>query len=563
MNKDNREFIEASNETVTAADQTDAIDRTAPLDESNDKKAKSVKKAKKAKAPRNKRRMRYRASFAATIAVAAVAVVLLNVVAGLVADHFPITWDISKDKTFSLSEQSVDIAEQVTEDMQLVIFADEDEFDSPNTGIDEMDTTLREFYNALKQYNGHSNGKIIYSFINPNQEPAKFAAYEKYEVKAGDMLFISGNSHKVRTVYDGSYSNDLYHLDTTYYSYSGTYSFESYAEKMLASTIYALSSGEEHIVQVLTGHEEDANVIEGLKGLYELNGYTFEELVITGSVDFNEKANTMLIPAPEKDYSAAEIERIQAWVYNNGNYGRQLMVFVSPTADCPNLYELLEVEYKITVTDELILETDFSRVQNYNSLYTMTDVANTDYSANATGTANVFTPNVRRLTTTLPSTLEDNSIGSYAVKLTEYPDSAKLSKLSDLTNSDAEDDTSYKAANDQYPLTGMIVCAIDSYNNDTSEAVDGRVLVCGSSAMAYAAYVQNSSMQNEELLLDVANTMTGIENAITISGKTIENETVDFNNAAQLIIGLGIFTVGLPLAVLIVCLVVFLGRKNL
>ena len=76
----------------------------------------------------------------------------------------------------------------------------------------------------------------------------------------------------------------------------------------------------------------------------------------------------MLIPAPEKDYSAEELQRIQKWVYNDGNYGRQLMVFVSPTADCPNLYEFLKVEYQITVTDELIVETDYNRIQNYNSL---------------------------------------------------------------------------------------------------------------------------------------------------------------------------------------------------
>lgn len=558
MNKENNEIEKILDDTDTA---DEIIDEDALLAELGGKKAKKPKKAKKDKPARNKRRLRYRAGFTATIVIAVVAVILLNVIVGVVADRFPITWDISKDKIFSLSEQSIEIAERVTEDVSLVIFADEDTFSSPNTGIDELDTTLREFYNALKQYNTYSGGKITYTFIDPNQEPAKYAAYSDYEVEAGDMLFLSGDRSKVRTVYDGSYSNDLYLLDTTYYYTYGYYTFESYAEKMLASSIYAISGGEEHIVQVLTGHEEDTYAIEGLRYLYELNGYTFEELVITGSADFNENANIMLIAAPETDYSSAELERIQAWVYNDGNYGRQLMVYVSPTADCPNLYEFLEVEYQITVTDELILETDFNRIQNYNYLYAMADVASTDYSATSAGTANVFTPNVRRLTTTLPSSID--TIGSYAIQLTQYPDTAKLSKLADLIGGESTEDASYTAPEDEYPLTGMIVHAIDSYNNDTGTAVDGRILVSGCPAMAYQSYVQNSSMKNEELLLDVANTMTGIENAITISGKTIESETVDYTNAAQLIIGLGIFTIGLPVIVLIVCLIVFLRRKNL
>ena len=510
-----------------------------------------------------KRRLQYNAGFTATIVIAVIAVILLNVVVGVVADKFPLTIDISKNKTFSLSVQSIQIAEQVENDIQLIVFAEEEAFKNPSSGVSELDTTMREFLNALKQYNNHSNGKVTYTFIDPTQEPQKFAAYSKYEVEAGDMLFLSGDRYKTATIYDGSSSNDLYTLDSSSYSYTGTYSFESKAEKLLASSIYALSGGEEHIVQVLVGHEEDAYVIDGLKSLYELNGYTFEELTITGSKEFNKDASVMLIPAPAKDYSAAEINRVQEWVYNDGNYGRQLMVYVSPTADCPNLYEFLEVEYQITVTDELITETDLNRIQNYNYLLTMTDVGSTDYTINSTGKANVYTPLARRLTTTLPATLENDTIGSYAVSLTQYPESAKLSKLESLNNAEATENTTFAAPEDAYPLTSMIVHAIDSYNNDAQTAVDGRVLVSGCAGMAYSDYIQNSSLKNEELLLDSLNAMTGIENAITISNKTIENETVTFTNATALIVGLGIFTIGLPVAMLVLCLMVFVRRKNL
>ena len=510
-----------------------------------------------------KRRLRYRAGFTVTIVIAVVAVLLLNVIVGVVADRFPLTLDISKDKTFSLSEQSIQIAQQVDNDIQLIVFADKDAFENPDSGVNELDTTMREFLNALKQYNNYSNGKVTYTFIDPTQEPQKFAAYSKYEVQAGDMLFLAGDRYKTATIYDGNSSNDLYTLDSSSYNYTGTYTFESKAEKLLASNIYTLSGGEEHIVQVLVGHEEDKYVIDGLKSLYELNGYTFEELTITGSKEFNKDASVMLIPSPSKDYSAAEIKRVQEWVYNGGNYGRQLMVFVGPTADCPNLYEFLEVEYQITVTDELITETDLNRVQNYNYLLTMADVGSTAYTVNSTGTANVYTPLVRRLTTTLPSKLENDTIGSYAIPLTEYPSSAKLTKLESLNSNETDEDVTYAAPDGAYPLTGMIVHAIDTYNNDTQTAVDGRVLVSGCAGVAYGDYIRNSNLKNEELLLDTLNTMTGIENAITISSKTIESETVTFTNATALIVGLGIFTIGLPLAVLVICLVVFVRRKNL
>ncbi len=526
----------------------------------------AVKSTRKAKQPRsagNKRRLRYHANFAAVIAIAAVVVVLFNILVSVLADRYPLTLDISADKTFSLSEQSIDIAKQVENDIQLVIFADKDSFESPNTGVTELDTTLREFSNALKQYNHHSDNKITYTFLNPNQDPTGFAAYSKYDVQAGDMLFLCGDRYKVRTVYDSSYSNDLYSLDASSYSTTGTYAFESYTEKMLASTIHTIDGGEEHVVQVLTGHNEDSYVITGLKKLYELNGYTFEEMLITSSAEFNKKATTLLIAAPEKDYSDAEIKRVQDWLYNDGQYNRQLMVFVHPTASCPNLYEFLEVEYKVTVTDELIMETDYNRIQSFNSLYVMADVESTNYTTNAASTNKVYTPYARRLTTTLPTSIEKGNLGQYAIPLTQYPTSAKLAKLSDLTNADTDEDKSYKADEDAYPLTGMIVSAIDGYNNETKQSANSRVLVCGSAGIAYADYVQNSNLHNEELLLDSLNAMTGIENAITISGKTVTNETVTFSNAVQLVIGLGVFTIALPLTMLIVCLVVFIRRKNL
>ncbi len=560
MNND-IEKIEAIGEPdEDTVDTAEDIDEAALLDELSGKKPKKTKKSSSAGA---KRRLRYRTAFIATIAVAAVAVILLNVLVGVLADRFPLNLDITASKSFTLNEQSINVAQSVDKPIELVIFTDEDTFENPDTGISELDTTLREFNNALKQYNNYSEGKITYSFLNPSQDPTKFAAYSKYDVTTGDMLFLCGERFKVRTVYDNSYDNDLYTIDTSSYSSTGEYSFESKAEQLLASTIYSLSIGEDHIVQVLTGHEEEESTIAGLKDLYERNGYTFEEHLITGSAEFNKDAETMLIAAPETDYSAEEIKRVRDWVYNNGNYGRQLMVFVSPLAKCPNLYEFLEVEYGITVTDELMLETDYNRIQGYSTIQMMADVPESNYTENAYGEATVYTPYVRRLTTTLPAELD--TVGAYGIPLLEYPESVKLAKLDDLNDENVkeDEDRSYAASKDDYPLIGGILCSIDEYNNDTGKAVDGRVFVSGCSGMAYSNYLNNASLKNEEFLLDTLNTMTGVESAITISGKTLETEYVTFSSGVQSALGIGVFTIGLPVIVLAISLVVFIRRKRL
>ncbi|MBQ8683652.1 MAG: GldG family protein [Clostridia bacterium] len=525
-----------------------------------------MKEKKTARRALNSRRLRFGTTSTVLTAVVVAAVLLLNILVGIVADQFPVTWDLSADKVYTLKDESIEIAKKVTNDIKIVIFSGEDEFKEPSIGtyynMPELSTNFKEIYTALQQFENYSGGKITYEFINPDQEPTKFSAYSKYEVQSGDILFIRGDRSKKCSILDMSNFEDAYQQ----MSYYGSYQFESYVDKMFSSNIYSLQGDSDLIVQVLTGHNEDSYTIAGLKTLYELNGFTFEDLNIAGSAEINPKAQMMLIAAPTKDYSEAEIKRVQEWVYNDGNYGRHLMVYVSPTADCPNLYEFLRVEYDITVTDELIVETDPDRCLYGYQNYLLCDVNATDFSGNAAGTGVVCTPFARRLTTTLPSTpeQEEASIYKLGLPLTSYPKTAKLMKLEKLNSESADPNKdAYSASEGEYPLTSMIVWENNSYNNNTYESTYGTVTVSGCSAMAQSELAQMGNFNNEDLLLDVVHGIFGETDSITISNKVLSTDTISFSNATKLWLGLGVFTVGIPLVLLVVCLVVFLRRKNL
>ena len=513
-------------------------------------------KTNKEKKVRNLRKLRYGTTSTAVTIVVIAAVVLLNVLVGILADRYPISLDLSKDKVFSLSEESVKIAQNVTDDLEIVVFSAESTFSAPGSTNDNQETILREFYNALRQYRSESGGHISFTFIDPDQEPEKFAKYSSYEVQTGDVLLLYGDRNKVCSI------TDMYTVDTSSYYTTGNVSItESKVERVLSSAIYNLTGGKEHIVQVLVGHEEDSNTMAGLKSLYELNGYVFKEMTITGSAAFDEEAEILLIAAPQKDYSDAEIKRVQQWYFNNGNYGRHLMVYVNPTASCPNLYEFLQVEYKIQVTDELLLETDLNRMQSYNQLYTLCDVPASDLTPNSQSTGKVLTLQARRLTTTLPEKDAEGKNPTYGVLMTSYPESAQLIRLQDYSDQNA--DGTYSADKNAYPLTSMIACVNTGFNSNTQESTEGSVVVSGCPLMAYEQISGDAAYRNEELLLDAVNTMIGADTGISVSNKTLSTDTVSFSDATQLILGMGVFTVGLPLLTLIICLVVFIRRKNL
>ena len=515
----------------------------------------------------NSKKLRLGSASIAVTAVFVVAIVLLNIIVAGLSDRYPLSLDLSENKVYTMTSDSQKVAESVKEEINIVVFADEKLFSQSTAGansygVPEYDTMLLEFYNILKQYTAHSGGLVKYSYIDPNQKPAEFASYQQlYEVEAADILLHTETQSRTLAVED---LFSIEYSETDQY----TYTFESKVESVLASAVNSLIGGEIRTVIALTGHNEDETLISSLKSLYELNGYQFVEHNLSGSEEFEETGVIMLIAAPQFDYSADQIKRINNWMKNGENYERHLMVYTHLSADCPNLYEMLEVDYKITVTDQIILETDLERVYSgsyqANAFHTLADVPETDFTKNSAGTAKVFAPFSRRLVTTLGDKDPESSFNVYGMDLVTFPSSTEIISIDKLDSDsiDPEKDL-HKLSDDSYPLTSMVAYVSELYNNTTEKIVRSTVVVCGSPQIAASSNIKQGSFKNEDLLLDTANSMVGAKEMVRISTKQYDQDSVYFNPRTQLILGYGVFIIGIPVIIIIICLVVFLRRKNL
>lgn len=522
------------------------------------------------KKKRDRRHLRMGTLSTVLTAVVVAVFVLLNVAADALAERYPLSTDLTAEGKFTLSEECTKVAGAVKNEVEIVLLFDQDLISSYYTyvaadyaayGIDlteEFDRLAKKFEVSLSQITAASDNKVSFTYLDPNQNPAEFAKYKEFDAQQGDILFLSGERCKKSSL------AEMYTVDLSSYTTSGAYAFYSNVEKVLASKIYALQG--EHIVQVLTGHQENQETLEGLKYLYELNGYTFEEVDITASKEFNEKAEIMLIAAPASDYSDAETRRVEEWVRNNGVYERDLIVFVDPNASCPNLYEMLNTQYGITVTDELIWETDSNRIFENNPYYTSSNVPSNKYTTHAVSEATgkyLFTPTARRLVfnekiVEYPDELERNdAIAKIAYFLNEYPETTKVMPLGKDSDSDA-----ITVNTEKHPLSSALASYINYANNDTQEAARGTVAVFGCPDVANLGNIQNNTFSNETLLMDVIDTMAGVEDDITITTQAYERTYLTYDIAAQKRMQY-LFVVGLPAVALIVCLVVFLRRKYL
>ncbi|MDD4414399.1 MAG: GldG family protein, partial [Oscillospiraceae bacterium] len=347
-------------EAEVEQDDTDKSDETKVLSEisidADEDISEEEEKPKKKRVRGDTRKLRYGGMATALTAVVVAAVVLVNIVVGILNDRFPITFDLTKDKLYTLSDDSRDVAKSIKKDTKIIVFAQESVFSSPS-GDEYTNIVLKQFSEVIKQYDSLSGGKVKIEFVDLISNPTLKTRYSKYEATTGDILFVCGERWQKSNV------TNLYTYDQQQSMYTGeVVGFASEVESVLSSNLLMVTSDFTPLVTVLTGHDEADEALSGIESVLKSNNYEIEYLDITTAAKFNEKSTLALIAAPKTDYSADEIDKISNWLRNDGKYNRHLAVVVNFEASCPNLYEFLDVNYGLRVTDRLIFETDDSRM---------------------------------------------------------------------------------------------------------------------------------------------------------------------------------------------------------
>lgn len=489
------------------------------------------------------RKLRYGAMATGLSVVVIAGIVLFNVVMGILADRYPLSFDLSEDKTYSLSEQGIAVAESLQKEVQITVFAEESLFANSMRG-DELDTIFHQFYQMSREFGSRSGGKVSVSYIDLTANPTLDSQYSQYDLELGDILFESGSrSQLIRYT-------DLFDQDSSYTGYTVT----SLVEQKLASCINTVTSEHQTVVTMLTGHGEDTSGISLLQDLYELNGYTVETVDFTTAAEIHQDSQAVILVGPTRDFTEEERNRLQEWLSNDGNLQRNLFLFCDVSAKLPVLYGFLEGDYGIQVTDNVIQETSNSnlyRDYQYMLECAIGSIESSDLTDTVAGDR-ILLPYPRQLVTTRDSDIsQDNPANT---PLITFGSTAKLMPLANEENTQTE-----LIDADSYPVTAVAYAEKQGIVNG-SETVSSHVFVSGSSYMLY--YLEASGYQNDSFLVSALNAVTGSE-GIAITGRSLDSETLSHSDLTAQIVGLWIFTIGLPVVMLVIGLVVFIRRRHL
>ena len=377
----------------------------------NEKKVKErkEKKEKSVKSLNRSRRLRH-GTMATVLSVCFVAaVVLVNVIASIVVERFPISLDLTSNKIFELSQESIDYVESLDQDIEVYVLATEEDFSGSNRYYNQANTVI----NKYAQYSDH----IHVSYVDIYTDVDFAANYPNETLTYGNILLQCGERYQILTAYD------LFDVDEQY----GTIQ-SSTTEQAMTSAIMSLTDSNPISVVFLTGFGDNNRTdSSNLESILTNNGYLVSEINFL-SEEIPEDADAVVLCSPTSDLTSDLADTLAQWLENEGQFGRTMLYFADGSQPSLPVLESVLSEWGIGVEPGYLIETDATHV--YSSYtYLLAQYEENDYVDSASQP--ILLPNTKAL-----SVLWENNSNRYThVLLSTYDSSVVVPKTRAKTGS--------------------------------------------------------------------------------------------------------------------------------
>ena len=309
-----------------------------------DTKDKKPKKDKDAQPSGAAKKFKHGTMATVLTAVFIAVLVLVNIVTTMLFDRYPITIDLTKDKIYSVSEESEEYIKNVDTDVLVTVFSDEETYTS-------YSTYNKQAIELLKNY-CKLNHHLSYRFVDIDSNPDVVKNYSD-TVAQMDIIFETNNvvdgekvqrTRKLDLIDLLSFDDEFVSQVTQTYgvgidemaeqfgtanflAYYGAYVTGSNAEQAFTSALMTVTDPNPIYVSFLTGRDEIADV-SYFRTLLVANGYNVNEVDIT-TQPIPEESDILVVAAPGTDYLDSEVQKLSDFLNNDGNLGKQLIYIAS------------------------------------------------------------------------------------------------------------------------------------------------------------------------------------------------------------------------------------------
>lgn len=482
-------------------------------------------------------------SLAVVFTVVFIAVIIvINVLVSALTTRFPsMNFDLTKEGLNTLSDEATDVAKEIVNETTIYIIGSEDAIrgDEVYSNYSLKYSQVANLADRLHEL----NDKIKVEYIDPDMNPQFISDYADDSLTTGKVMVKTDKRHKTLAV------TDLFSIQQD--SSTGQYNYYSKVDGALANALYLVNLDTVPVVAFATGHNEMLTVSDNLStftGMLNDNNFEVKEFnMLTDEIP--EDASIVVLGTPTTDYTSEELSKLEAYLGDEKMASsRTLYVMTAPNAgwsSMPNLSSFL-AEWGMEPQSQEVLESNTNNTL-YNMPYAIfANVTDSVLSKTYDNVVKVQAAPVKRLFTA------NNDISTYSV--IETSDTAYLSNDEKVLETPETDTYTILAFAQRYMDNQGKICA--------NVVVDG----CAADFYDGSSLLGNSTFGNKDVTLDLIKNLTGTTDTrvgLTVNQTQTNTMDISASSAVTWSIGMMLFTIMVPVAVLVIGLVIFLRRRHL
>ncbi len=524
------DISEEINETVDNSEES----KTETAD--NSEKSKPEKPAKPAKPKRkfNVRSFKHGSMSVVLTVVFIAAVVVVNIIVGLISERFDTTADLTNTGLYTLEEKTEDyLANTLNTDITLTVLRTEKDFEEQSTAYKQINELLKK----MEMTGGH----IKINYLDLDQNP-NYTSQFKGETLAANYIVVECEKtgrHKILSPYEYFSFNQNYLQTYGQYVVDG-----SNIEQEAVSAMLAVSNEDVIRVAFTEGYGESDST--ALQNLLSKNGYETETINLTTTDTIDPDIDFVIMYAPSIDPDAAQLSKLDSYLDNGGAYGKNVFYFASTTQpETPNVESFLN-DWGVSVGYDRIGQSDANYLISSMTLFAhLQQISDTEYTSGVVGSS-LYTLGADLR----PVYVLDRSSNDREVLLTTY-DNAFLYPLGVGLDENFNIDTAESGTFNDIVMSSHV----------HTNGAKSRLCVVGSVQLSGDSFLSYNNANNPELFLGIFNNISGKDDGITIKSKTFSNVTFEMNAATANTLAI-VLCIVIPVLVIVLGIVIWVRRRH-
>ena len=437
--------------------------------------------------------------FGVIILLLVAAVFLINGIAIRLHERFHLQVDLTYGAVFEVSEDTRALLAALDTPVEIFVLSDEGGFaGSPY---------LVQAQRIIDQYPRFSD-MVSLEYVDYAANPLFAVHFPDLSLSHGDLIVQSGER-----VQHLPASNLFYFTQRP----DGNITIlASRAEEALTSAILSVVSEDRVRVALLTGNGAAGG--ELFVQMLSNNNYDVQSVSITTAVF--EEFDILLLLSPTIDLSEDIVRRLEAFLYNDGRYGKMLFYSASVAqGSLPNL-DMFLAEWGIQFSDGMVFETNPERTYRFQPFYPTALYTDERYAAMLRDSSMPFLMPLARPMELLFTARDGFNVETFL----------HFSETSGVRPADADQTFTAHDAQRRGPLPALVSSSFNVLSPD-GEHLQSRIIVSTSTGVFDPIALQNTSVSNAEYLLNMFGDLTGREYITNIRPVSLAGRTLGITSA--------------------------------